>query len=105
MSSHPWRYSYRATLLGIEADSLVLEADLGFRLYTKIKSKLYGIKIEDQNRFTEWALALVGKRVIITTHLHKRNKMGRVLVSMLVDGQDVNKMLVDQQIASVRTEE
>lgn len=105
MSSHPWRYSYRATLLGVEADSLVLEADLGFRLYTKIKSKLYGIKIEDQSRFNEWALALIGKRVIITTHMHKRNKMGRVLVSMIIDGQDVNKILVEQRIATVRIEE
>lgn len=103
--SHPWRYSYRANLLGVEADSLVLEVDLGFRLYTKIKSKLYGIKIEDQTKFEQWANDLIGKRLVVTTHMHKRNKMGRVLVTMLIDGQDASKMLVQQGIAILRNEE
>lgn len=103
--SHAWRYSYRATLIGIEADSLVLEIDLGFRLYTRIKSKLYGIKIDDHEKFAKWSETLANKKIVVTTHMHKRNKMGRVLVTMLVDGHDVNKTLVDQGIATARSEE
>lgn len=103
--SHPWRYSYKASLVGVEADSLVLEIDLGFRLYTKIKSKLYGIKIEDLEKFAKWTESLANKKLVVTTHMHKRNKMGRVLVTMLVDGHDVNKTLVEQGIATARSEE
>ena len=100
----------------IDGDTVVLKCDLGFRVTTTIKARLYGIdtpEIHGPNRpdgldakdyledlIQEWRIDVIrttpGKSwLLIETHKNKSDSFGRWIVRLIGrDDTDLNRLLV-----------
>tara|TARA_R100000700_G_scaffold2267_1_gene4828 strand:+ start:40 stop:468 length:429 start_codon:yes stop_codon:yes gene_type:complete len=111
-------YCYRAQVLRvIDGDSLSLNVRLGFDVSLKMSVRLYGIDTAETRRVsggTEDLKALgrfakqfvsnllpVGTEVTIRTTLDSKGKFGRVLATVMIDGDEdsLNDFMVAQRLA------
>lgn len=111
-------YCYRARVLKvIDGDSLYLSVRLGFDVSLKMSVRLFGIDTAETRRVsggTEDLKALgqfakqfvrnllpVGTEVTIKTSLDSKGKFGRVLATVVVDGDfdSLNDLMVAQRLA------
>lgn len=102
-------YLYRADIVRvIDGDTVVADIDLGFRVWLRNEHlRLEGIdapenKTDAGKRVSEEVRAMIeGKSVYICTFKKKRSddeatgSFGRYLVSIWIDGQNVNQWLLD----------
>lgn len=97
-------YEYTAIVEKIvDGDTLDLSVNLGFRIYNRDRFRLLGIDTPERGQ-AGWAKATaalknlipVGAEVIINTAKPYRDKYGRWLATIYLDGQDINaKMIAD----------
>ena len=111
-------YCYRAEVLRvIDGDSLSLNVRLGFDVSLKMSVRLYGIDTAETRRVrggTEDLKALgrfakqfvnnllpVGTEVTIKTSLDSKGKFGRVLATVVIDGDfdSLNDFMVAERLA------
>jgi len=111
-------YCYRAEVLRvIDGDSLSLNVRLGFDVSLKMSVRLYGIDTAETRRvrggnddlkalgrFAKYfvkELLPVGTEVTIQTKLDGKGKFGRVLATILIDGDEdsLNDLMVAQRLA------
>ena len=105
-------YEYKCEVKRIvDGDTVDVIIDLGFSIHYSTRVRLYGIdtpesrtrnKDEKARGFlskyylTDW---LEKGDVIIRTHRDKKGKFGRVLGEMVVDGKNINLLMVDENHA------
>ena len=102
-------YTYAATLVRIiDADSLVLDLDLGFHIWFKgAKYRLLRIDAPEMNTqegkdAAVWlAQYLMGKKLTATTY--KGDSFGRWLSEITANGENVSDALVQAGQAAYRT--
>ncbi len=97
-------HEYAATITHIvDGDTVDLSCDLGFRIYSRDRFRLFGIDTPERGQ-AGWAEATaalknmlpIGASVIIRTAKPYRDKYGRWLATIYADGVDINaKMLSD----------
>jgi len=101
-------YEYNCTLdRVVDGDTVDVNIDLGFDINFKTRVRLLGINCPEvrtrdnvqkmkglaaKNRVKE----LLVDEFIIHTVLDKRGKYGRVLGTLIVDGQDINQLLIEE---------
>lgn len=102
-------YTYRAILVRVvDADTVYLDVDLGFRIYRGNESYRLG-RIDapelstEEGKTAKAALAsfLLDKVLLVTTA--KADKYGRYLIELFADGLNVNDWLVTNGYAIYRT--
>ena len=96
-------YEYRAEVERIvDADTVDLRVDLGFKVYQRMRVRLEGIDAPE--RFTPegkvataWLTEKIppGTHITIKTNKDKSGKYGRYLATLVLEGEDLNKALVD----------
>lgn len=94
-------FQYRATVIRIvDGDTLHLDVDLGFDVRRQDSFRLYGINApemstEEGKAAKVWlAEALKDGVDMVTTHKDQREKYGRYLATLWVDGRNVNQEMV-----------
>ncbi|MGB0788299.1 MAG: thermonuclease family protein [Marinirhabdus sp.] len=98
-------YHYKAKITGVyDGDTVTAVVDLGFLHYQKMRLRLYGIntpEIRGKER-KEGLVArdivremILDKEVEIHTYKDKQGKFGRYLATIIIDGVNVNKWLVE----------
>jgi len=107
-------YEYKCELIKVvDGDTIDAYIDLGFKVILKERIRLMGIDTPEsrtRNKMEKsWGLAskefLKSKlkeckgKFTLTTQLQKKGKFGRVLGTIMIDGNDVNQMLIDNQLA------
>jgi micrococcal nuclease len=95
-------YEYRATLIRVvDGDTVWLDVDLGFDVRRKDSFRLYGIDTPElpspegvaaKDRLEQ----LLRGPIILRTVKDKREKYGRYLAVLEVNGVDVNQRLVEE---------
>lgn len=95
-------YEYEAEVVKIvDADTVDLSVDLGFKVYHTIRVRLAGIDAPE--RFTDegkeataWLTNYmpIGTRLIVQTKKDKAGKYGRYIATLILDGTSVNEKLV-----------
>jgi len=103
-------YSYTATLLRvIDADTVVLDLDLGFKLWRRNESYRLG-RIDAPELPTEGGIAARSALVLELTTARslsvttaRADKFGRWLVELIADGRNINDWLVSTGHAVYRT--
>lgn len=103
-------YSFDAIVTNVvDGDTLDLNVDLGFNIYTNIRVRLAGIdtaemnssNAENRDRGKQAKALLVdminGKKVFV--HSHKRDKFGRYLVDLYLDDKNINNILLENGLA------
>lgn len=96
-------YIYNARVVSVyDSDTCTLKIDLGFRVEHVIQVRLSGIDTPEMNGPNKQAgLAardylkelLVDKKFLVKTYKDKKEKYGRYLAEIFVDGKDVATML------------
>lgn len=95
-------YEYNATVTKVvDADTLHVVVDLGMDIFTKKTIRLAQIDAAERNTqegmaakaFVE-SLLPMGKQVLLRTIKDKREKYGRYLAVVIVDGANLNAALV-----------
>ena len=103
-------YEYSAKLVRvIDADTVVLDVDLGLETTRRLTVRLYGINAPE--RFTDMGKVatafatnfLTDQDLIITTFKDKREKYGRYLATVMVGSKSLNNELVAQGLAKYVT--
>ena len=109
-------FSYAATVVRcVDGDTVTLDIDCGFSIYTRQTTRLYGIDTPETRmvrggsqdlkslgklakHFVQDALP-VGTEVTIKTH--KEGKFGRILAKIYIDGEDesLNDLLIEKKMA------
>lgn len=104
-------YEYNALIEDVyDGDTATALVDLGMRVCTVAKLRLYGIdtpEIRGESRLDGLqarlflAQKILGKRVIIKTHKDKTEKFGRWLAEIYLPGEEksVNQQLLDAGLA------
>jgi len=106
-------YEYKATIRRVvDGDTVDVTLDLGFDILYNNRIRLLGIDTPEirTRDLEEKALGLaakdrvkelcpVGSTVILKTTKDDRGKFGRILGEIFVEGQSLNKMLVDEGLA------
>ncbi len=106
-------YEYKATIRRVvDGDTVDVTLDLGFDILYNNRIRLLGIDTSEirTRDLEEKALGLaakdrvkelcpVGSTVILKTTKDDRGKFGRILGEIFVEGQSLNKMLVDEGLA------
>lgn len=100
------RYIFKATVLRvIDGDTFDMQIDLGFRITTYQRLRLYGIDTpevrgkekEEGLKVKEYVKNLIeGKEVIVETY--KIGKYGRYIVSVYIDGIDLTEHLLSKSM-------
>ncbi len=98
-------YHYRATVQRVvDGDTVDLTVDLGFRATFTDRFRLYGIDTPELRTPTYEAgraarlyleEQVAGRELLIETHMPARDKYGRWLATLHLDGLNVNTALVD----------
>ena len=103
-------YIYKATCVGVyDGDTVTLDIDLGFNhSMNNQKIRLFGINTPEV-RGVEREAGLISKQrvkdlillknVILISHKDKTGKYGRWLGTIIVDGINVNQLLLDEGLA------
>ena len=111
-------YQYAATCRRVvDGDTLDLELDLGMGVRVRERFRLFGIdtpetygvkKGSDEYKagmkakeFVE-AAVMGGKQLHIDTYKDRKGKYGRYLATIIVDGENLNQLLVDNGLARVQ---
>lgn len=105
----PDLYTYRAHIAAVyDGDTVTAVVDLGFHILQKMTLRLYGIDTPElrgeerpqgivaRDRLRE---LILHKDVMIRTYRDKREKYGRYLATIYIDGVDVNVLLVAEGLA------
>lgn len=104
-------YLYKANLINIvDGDTIDVEIDLGFNTFIKERVRLLGIDAAESRTSNAaektWGMAakvrlaeLLTDSFIIQTEYDAYGKYGRVLGTILVDGANINDMLVEEKLA------
>lgn len=97
-------YQYQALVTNIvDGDTIDCMVDLGFDVHIKVRFRLAGINAPE--RFTEDGIAskaaiytkIMGKTVVVESHA--KEKYGRWLGTIMLDGENVNQWMVDNNLA------
>jgi len=98
-------YNYKAKIIDVyDGDTVTAIVDLGFLHFQEMKLRLYGIdtpelrgaeKIEGRKVRDIVREMILNKEVEIHSYKDKQGKYGRYLATVILDGLDVNKWLVD----------
>ena len=114
MQMEPYVYKARCTRV-IDGDTVNLEVDLGFHVFIKQRFRLsridapetYGVK-KDSDEQAAGTLAkerltelILDKDVVIKTDRDRGDKYGRYLVEVIVDGTNVNDLLLEEGLVKV----
>jgi len=98
-------YEYRATLIRVvDGDTVWLDVDLGFDVRRKDSFRLFGIDAPEMGTpegaaAKDWLLRRLPSVFMIRTEKDRREKYGRYLVTLIVNGSDINQEMLDQGIA------
>jgi micrococcal nuclease len=103
-------YLYNAIVVNIvDGDTIDMIVDLGFKTYIQDRFRLYGIDTKEMNspddaireeakRAKEFLTnMLFNKKVVIKTY--KKDKYGRYLADVFLDGSKVNDILLEVNLA------
>ena len=104
------KYNYRAIVKSVhDGDTFTVDIDLGFGVWFKDQNiRLYGINAPEvkgefrslgftsRDRLSELT---INKEIILETIKDKKEKYGRWLGIVLVDGKNVNDLLVEEGFA------
>jgi len=105
-------YCYKAKCVYVyDGDSVTLDISLGFNItMLQQKTRLLGINTPEV-RGPEREKGLVsrdrlrelidGKDIIVSTYKDKGGKFGRWLVTIFLDGVNINQQLIDEGLAEV----
>ncbi|HET7110212.1 MAG TPA: thermonuclease family protein [Gemmatimonadales bacterium] len=95
-------YQYRADVIRIvDGDTLHLDVDLGFDIRRADTFRLYGINAPELSTAEglaakDWLTdQLAGGIDMVTTHKDTREKYGRYLGTLWVDGVNINEAMVE----------
>ncbi|AUC83578.1 thermonuclease family protein [Lacinutrix sp. Bg11-31] len=104
-------YNYKAKIIAVyDGDTVTAVVDLGFLHSQEMKLRLFGIdtpemrgaeKIEGKKVRDIVREMILDKEVEIHSYKDKQGKYGRYLATILIDGLDLNKWLVDNGHAKV----
>lgn len=113
--SEDWEYWYKAKVLEVtDGDTCVLEISLGFHITHVIQVRLLGINAPEVSKVKknseEYAKGLVsknmlkqwieGKEVKLVTKKWRKEKYGRYLAIIYLDGVDINQKMVTEKLAT-----
>lgn len=97
-------FTYKAVVLNVvDGDTIDVRVDLGFRIFTTQRIRLSRIDTpeRDQNGFAEARDFLIdlieGKTITLRTH--NVSKWGHFLGDVILDGQDINRLLLEKNLA------
>lgn len=101
-------YEYKATVVRVvDGDTLHLDVDQGFDCHILLTVRLAGINTPENStpegkNVTAYLKELIeGKQVIITTIKDKKEKYGRYLADIYLDGVNLNDDLLSKNYAEV----
>jgi micrococcal nuclease len=94
-------YQYRCQILRIvDGDTIHLDVDLGFDVRRKDSFRLYGINAPEMSTgegeaARDWLVEQLAHGIdMLTTHKDQREKYGRYLATLWVDGKNINEEMV-----------
>jgi len=107
-----YEYSCQVTRV-VDGDTIDADLDLGFNIHHKCRVRLYGIDTPESRtrdkdekargklaaKFLEDAISNGNQTLIQTKLKDSKGKFGRVLGSVIVDGIDINKKMVENYMA------
>ena len=85
----------------VDGDTLHLEVELGFDIKRRDTFRLYGLDAPEMSTEAgvaakEWLVQQLAEgALIITTHKDRRERYGRYLATLWVDGVDINQAMVE----------
>lgn len=105
-------YKYRAFVVSVyDGDTITVDIDLGFNVWKMAeKIRLYGIDTpeirgeerEDGLIAKDWLESKIkGKEIILETVKDRSGKYGRMLGIIWYDGDCINDLLVEEELAEV----
>jgi len=107
-------YQYKCNLIKVvDGDTVDAYIDLGFKVILKERIRLMGIDTPESRtrnlmekswgkaskKFLQEKMEECEGKFTLTTKLQKKGKFGRVLGTIMIDGNDVNQMLIDNKLA------
>jgi len=103
-------YIYKARITNVvDGDTVDAEVDLGFTVSVHVRFRLYGIdtpelnsKILEVREQAKQAKQFVVDRILnqdVIIETFKTDKYGRWLAKIAIDGQEINQLLVDNDLA------
>jgi micrococcal nuclease len=107
-------HEYKAKIRRIvDGDTVDVDIDLGFdMILSKQRIRLYGIdtpesrtRDKEEKFYGKLASAFLkdqckkGSCIALRTHLDKRGKFGRILGEIIVDGVNVNQLMIEEHMA------
>lgn len=105
-------YTYSAKIVDVhDGDTVTAIVDLGFRIQTEIKIRLYGINTpeitgasrEEGLKSKQRVVSLImGKNVILKTYKDKQEKFGRWLADIYINEKStksINQTLIEEGLA------
>lgn len=109
------KYWYDAQIIDVyDGDTVTIDIDLGFDAHVlNQKFRLYGVDApelrgenKEAGKTAKQALKerVLGKEVLIHTIKDKKDKYGRWLCEIWLDGENINQWLIDSGHARIYTE-
>jgi micrococcal nuclease len=97
-------YTYNATILKVvDGDTVDLSIDLGFKLNIKLRGRFTGLNAPEgkQTDASAWLAEKlpIGSQVVVETK-KTQEKYGRWLVTIFVDGKNINEELLALGLAA-----
>ena len=90
----------------VDGDTVDVDIDLGFGIVlVKQRIRLYGIDTKEEKFYGKLAGQFLkdqckkGSCITLRTHLDKKGKFGRILGEIIVDGVNINQLMVEQHMA------
>lgn len=99
MATKP-EYTYAAKLLRvIDGDTIVVNVDLGMRISTEITVRLMGINAPELNteagkNARAFVRTLNAEQVVVKTHKDPKDKYGRWLGEVFINGESLNELMI-----------
>jgi micrococcal nuclease len=108
-------YEYKAKVIKVvDGDTIDVTLDLGFDIFLNERIRLHGINCPESRTsdkaekvkglaskaFTESKLP-VGKDIVLLSKTFSKEKFGRILADIIVDGINLNEALIDVGLAMV----
>ena len=107
-------YEYRAKIIKvIDGDTVDVDIDLGFgMIFSKQRIRLYGIdtpesrtRDKEEKFYGKLAAQFLkdqckkGSCITLRTYLDKKGKFGRILGEIIVDGVNINQLMIEEHMA------
>ena len=108
-------YEYKAKVIKVvDGDTIDVTLDLGFDIFLNERIRLHGINCPESRTsdkaekvkglaskaFTESKLP-VGKEIVLLSKTFSKEKFGRILADVIVDGVNLNEELIEEGLALV----